>query len=233
MILFLLQISSADIIIQNKNSNVKTLSNQVGKFQIAVKENDTLILSSILFKNQIIIIKKDHLISHFISIVLNPENNELEEIILQDKSYIASINATNLSLPNANKKPLNKLERQLNAYSQQKLPVVIVLTLLGMSGGIDDIYHIISGQRKRNRKLKQLVDQDELEYENIKKIGEIRAYFKDDFFTATLQIPKKHIDAFLQYCLKLNIIFLFEHQRYLEITDVFITHKNEFLKQHG
>ncbi len=222
-------ISVENIHIINKTSNIGTFSNSVGKFQIPVFEKDTLLFSSIQFITKTLIVQKAHIDSKFISINLSINDFELDEVIVQDKSYIKNIGAVSLNLPNAGKEPLNKLDRHLNMYSQKSLPVVIALTILGQAGGISNLYNIISGNRKRDRKLKQLRVQDEVDLVNQEKLNEIRIHFKDDFFIHTLQIPKEKIDAFLQFCLPQNIIFLHERERYLEIMDVFLIQKTDFL----
>ena len=133
--------------------------------------------------------------------------------------------AKSLGLPNADKIPLNKLERNLNYYSQESVAVVILATLLGQQGGIDDLYNIISGNRKRDRKLKKLIDEDKKLELNQEYIQIIRDYFKDDFFLNTLKIPKENIDGFVEFCLPKDIVNLFEKQRHLEVVDIFIQNK--------
>ena len=140
----------------NISSNRGSLSNQLGEFHISVKENDTVIFSDIQFLIKEIIITDEIIKNKNLVIFLEPKNNELDEIVLIESKNMAKA----LQLPNAGKKPLNKLERNLNHYSQASLPVVIIATLLGQRGGIDDIYNIISGNRKRDRKLKLLRDED-------------------------------------------------------------------------
>ena len=208
----------------NISSKRGSLSNQLGEFHISVKENDTVIFSDIQFLIKEVIITNEIIKNKSLVIFLEPKNNELDEIVLIESKNIAKA----LQLPNAGKKPLNKLERNLNHYSQASLPVVIIATLLGQRGGIDDIYNIISGNRKRDRKLKLLRDEDrkyELDQENIQKI---RDHFQDEFFVQTLRIPNKKTDAFIRYCLPKNIVYLFNKSRYLEIIDIFIAESTSF-----
>ena len=136
--------------------------------------------------------------------------------------------AKGLGLPNANKTPLNQIERKLNYYSQESVPIVIIATLLGQQGGLDDIYNIISGNRKKHRKLNQLINQDKIDVENQIKIQEIRTHFNDAFFIMDVRIQKESIDAFLNFCLPKNIIFLFKKKRYLDLVDIFIVEGDNF-----
>jgi len=217
-------ITIENVHIINGSSHKGSLSNKNGKYQISVKENDTLHFSDVQYEVKTIFITKEILEKKQLPVFLKIKNNELDEIVLIESKNMA----TALHLPNAGKKPLNKLERKLNFYSQKSVPVVILLTLLGQSGGINDIYNIISGNRKHDRKFKKLIDEDkriELEKEYVQNI---RAHFQDEFFIETLQIPSEKINSFINYCLPNNIIYLFKKGRNLEIMDIFIAENKNF-----
>lgn len=218
----------------NKSSNRGTISNKNGTFNLTVKENDTIHFSDIQFKTKTVIITKQDVQNEILNVHLIYKTNKLEEVVLYNM-------AKSLSLPNADKKPLNKLERNLNAYSQKSTPMVFLdAFLLGpilnnipfikpRKGGIDDIYNIISGNRKKDRKLKKLVDADkdyELKQDNIQII---REHFTDDFFNFTIQIEKDHIDNFIDFCIPKKIEELYKKQRYLEVMDIFIQNKEIYL----
>lgn len=208
----------------NKTTNKGSLSNSLGDFQIYVKVNDTLIFSNIQFNTKIVIINNNIIKNKHIEVSMTLKTNVLDEVLVEQHKNMAK----SLGLPNAGKKPLNKLERNLNAYSQEPLAIVILATLLGQQGGIDDIYNIISGNRKRDRKLKSLIDQDKLKENNQKYILKIREHFQDDFFISTLKISKENINAFINYCIPKNIIFLFNKKRHLDLVDIFITESQTF-----
>jgi len=205
----------------NKTTNKGTVSNKIGRFQILVKESDIIQFSNIQYLTKKIIINKNHIQKKAIIIHLNQKTNELQEVILENM-------AKDLGLPNADKEPLNKLERNLNAYSQAPTPIVILATLLGQQGGIDDIYNIISGNRKRDIKLKHLLEVDKKNEIIQEYIISIRNHFHDNFFINTLEISKGNINAFLNYCLPKDILFLFDNKRYLDLIDIFITESKAF-----
>lgn len=218
-------LSVENVHIINKSSNRGTISNKNGTFNLTVKENDTIHFSDIQFKTKTVIITKQDLQTESIKVNLFHKTNELEEVVIIKRKNMAE----GLGLPNAGKTPLNKLERNLNAYSQESLPIVILATLLGQQGGIDDIYNIVSGNRKKDRKLKKLVDADkdnELKQDNIQII---REHFTDDFFSFTIQIEKDHIDNFIDFCIPKKIEELYKKQRYLEVMDIFIQNKEIYL----
>ncbi len=216
-----------NIHIVNKSSNKGTITSVKGEFQLSVKEKDTLIFSGIQFNNKEIIISPFDILSKSITINLISKINQLEEVIIRKPKNIA----VELGLPNAGKKKLTKLEAREVYYSQASVPVVILLTLLGNAGGLEDLYHIISGNRKRDQKLKALIEADKLAAYNQNVIKKMRLYFKDVFFTETLKIPEEKIDYFIESCLSKDIIDLYIKERNLEIMDIFIKESKNYIKE--
>jgi len=210
----------------NLSTNRGSLSNNNGGFQISVKENDTLMFSDIQYKIKEIIINKNHIRSKKLNVYLEFNTNKLDEVVIFKNKELTNP----LGLPNAGKKPLNQIERKLNYYSQESTPIVILAMLLGQRGGIEDLYNIISGNRKKHRKLKSLMDQDETDAFNKIRVEEIRDHFNDDFFMQTLHIPQENINDFIHYCISNDIIILFEKERYLEMVDIFIKNEAEYLQ---
>jgi len=214
----------------NKNSRIATISDNHGFFQIPVRKNDTLLFSAIQFQSKIFVIKEALLEnSHPIIISLKPKINKLNEVIVKKPNNMANA----LGLPNANKKPLTKIESRLNYHSKASVPIVILATLLGQRGGLEDLFYIVSGSRKRDRKLQNLIDQDMFNIQTEKDIQKIRLYFKDKFFIETINISPEEINFFIKYCLNKGIINLFYKEMYIEIIDIFIIESNTYLKKIG
>lgn len=209
----------------NKNSQKGTISNKLGQFKILATDKDTLMISDIQYQNKIILVNHDHLLNKFIEINLMELTNELDEVIVQqfDDMSVA------LGLPNAGKKPLNKLERNLNRYSQKSTPIVILEALLFKPGGLGDIYNIISGNRKRDRKLNQLIQEDRLNDQNKVLIQKMRINFQDDFFIEEVKIEENDIDSYIYFCLSQNIGPLYDKGRLIEVIDVFLKSKRLYL----
>lgn len=209
----------------NKNSVKGTITNKLGQFKISVTDRDTLMISDIQYENKIIVINQDHLLTKYISINLLELTNELDEVVVKQFDDMSE----ELGLPNAGKKPLNKLERNLNHYSQKSTPVVILEALLFKSGGIDDIYNIVSGNRKRDRKLKALIDADQLSEGNKKYVKTLREHFQDEFFINSVKIEEMHIDAYINYCLPQGVINLYDEGRLIEVIDIFLKNKENYM----
>jgi len=211
----------------NINSNKGTVTTSKGEFKVSVKENDTLSFSGIQFENKKIIITNLDILSKSLTIYLVSKVNRLDEVVIRKPKNIA----VELGLPNAGKKKLTKLEAREVYYSQASVLAVILSTLLNKKGNIEDLYHIISGNRKRDRKLKALIEADKLAAYNQNAIKKIRLYFKDIFFTETLKIPRDKIDYFIESCLSKNIIDLYIKERNLEVMDIFIRESKTYLKE--
>jgi len=209
----------------NKNSNKGSVSNKLGQFKISVNDKDTLIISDIQYQNKIVVINQDHLLKKFIIINLMELTNELDEVIVMQYDDMSE----ELGLPNAGKKPLAKLDRNLNAFSQKSTPVVILEALMFKSGGISDIYNIVSGNRKNDRKLKQLLDEDKSLEMNKVHIKTIREHFQDTFFINTVLIKEDQINQYIQFCIPQGIINLYEKGRLIEVIDIFLKNKDQYL----
>ena len=209
----------------NKTSQKGSITNQLGEFKISAKKGDTLIISDIQYHGQIIVLREDQIERGELDIQLEELTTELEEVVLKQYGNMAR----ELGLPNADKKPMNKVERNLNAYSQKSTPMVILQALLFKPGGIDDIYNIVSGNRKRDRILKKRMDEDRRQEINASIGSQIRAYLQDDFFLKEVQIPEELIDPYIRYCMSKGLPRLYREERMIEVIDIFLKNKEEFL----
>jgi len=210
----------------NKNSQKGTITNRLGQFKISVTDKDTLMISDIQYRNKIIVINQDNLLNKYLEINLLELTNELDEVIVQQFDDMSE----ELGLPNAGKKPLNKLERNLNHYSQKSTPIVILEALLFKPGGIDDVYNIISGNRKRDRKLKSLIDEDRMTASKREYVKKIKDHFQEDFFIKSVKIESEHINNYIFYCLPQGIGDLYDKGRLIEVIDILLKSKDSYFE---
>lgn len=201
-------IAVENVHVVNITSNKGTLSNDKGEFQIFAKENDTIQFSSIQFVSRKLIINQKHLKNRVLKINLSQKTNVLKEIVIENM-------AKSLGLPNADKEPLKPTERKLNYIKK--------------GGNIDKIYAWVSGNKKKLEILQKHLDEDEKISENKLNVQMIRNHFEDVFFINTLKIPKENIDGLINFCLPKGIVFVFERERYLEVIDLLIQHKDRYL----
>ncbi len=216
-----------NIHIINKTSKKAVISGKKGIFKIRVKENDELFISSLQFKDKITIIKDINIKTLKLIIKLEKSINTLDEVtVIKTKST-----AENLGLPNADKKPLNKIEGNLNAHTKSNLPISVLATLLNKRGGINDLIYIVSGKRKKDRKLNQLLQRDAFEKNQLLKVQGIRAYLSDSFFIETLKIPSQNIDDFIMYCISQKTSAAYLNKSELEAIEFMILHSEGYLKE--
>lgn len=210
----------------NINSQKGSITNHLGQFKITATDKDTLMISDIQYQNKIIIVNQDHLLTKYLEINLMELTTELDEVIVQQFDDMSE----ELGLPNAGKKPLNKLERNLNHYSQKSTPIVILEALLFKPGGIDDIYNIISGKRKQDRKLKALIEGDQLAAANDQYVKKIKEHFQEDFFINSVKIEEEHISNYIYYCLPQGIGPLYDKGRLIEVIDILLKSKDAYFE---
>lgn len=114
-----------NIHIINKTSQKFTVSNSDGKFKIAVKLNDTLVISSVQNKLKIFTVNQDVILSKSITIKLEEQINQLDEVVignvfsgdlLSDVKSIKEepISAKKLGIPSYQGKPMTQSQRRLH-----------------------------------------------------------------------------------------------------------------------
>ena len=220
--------SVENIHIINKTTKKATTSDFKGRFRMPVKINDTIIFSAVQFENKTIIINKTHIKNLSITVAIKSAVNQLSEVFIKKSKNIAK----GLGLPNADKKPLNKLESRLNYHSKASIARVLLGILLREKGSINDIYYITSGKRKKDRKLTNLIESDKFSVYQFQQLQEIKKQYKEAFFTKTLKLPKEEIDYFIKFCdSKEDVVYLFSKKRDLEVIDIFIKESKPYLKK--
>lgn len=193
----------------NKTTKKGTVSNYKGEFKIFARENDVIQFSNIQYHSKQIKFKKQPVEKIIFEVILFQKTNELQEVVVENM-------AKSLGLPNADKVPLTLAERKVNYYQK--------------GGALNKIYGIVSGDTKKHKKLNNLIKSDEFKRNNEIDVQIIRDHFKDDFFINTLNIPEEHINGLIHYCLPNRIVFLYEKDRYLEMTNIFIQNKEAYFK---
>jgi hypothetical protein len=185
-----------DINILNKTTNLGTSSNSKGSFIVYAKMGDSILFSSLIYINRTIKISKTHLKTKNITVYLEPDYEQLNEVMLTKKIFIdwskASVtkgtilindkmsmrkppNARNLTDPNANAGGLN--------------PIAILMMItkeLTKKGRL---------KRKRIKKEQKEIQQLKSEFPNT-----IKNLYDTIFFIEWLKIPSDEINLFMDYC---------------------------------
>lgn len=177
----------------NTTTKKATYSNDKGEFKIFAQPNDTIKITAIGYKTQLLLIDNKYFGIHENQIRLQKEIIELNEIeikshnltgtLLSDLKNIKNtteINAKTLQLPNANTRRLTVAERRLyTAYGGGLL-------------GIDYIINVLSGRIKRLKKLKKIED-------NEKEISQLKNTFTN-YIINDLNINTSDLYRFIYFC---------------------------------
>ncbi|TXD49406.1 hypothetical protein [Polaribacter sp. IC073] len=212
-------LSIHDVHIINLSTNLGTVSNDSGEFDMPIKIGDSLSVSHINLKNLIIVVTKENINSLKLTINLTEDITALKAFELQkprsifeeDKDIFSypgpTVNATTLKLPYANTNPIIN-----NTAFKFRSGAVVDL---------GNLMNLLNGNNRRTKILKKITLEDEL-------LLKIRKYFSDAFFMTDLQIKEEHINSFLNFCLKRNIIYLFNKKDNLSLTRVLLKESKSF-----
>jgi len=174
-----------NINIINKTTYNYAITNANGAFKIMAKLNDTLQFSSMLHKTKYVVVDINILLSKKISVVLEEQVNELNEVtvgnrltgdLLKDINNIEGeppINFYDVGIPGYTGKIVTQSERRLAQAGEFK-PSMLVGILLG-SGSLDPIINGLSG---RTKMLKSRVNVEEREA----LMQSIKGRLANDFF---------------------------------------------------
>lgn len=185
-----------DINIINKKSNFGASSDTNGSFTLYAKKGDSILFSSIVYEDRIIKISDTHINSKSISVYLEPDYYQLDEVMLDKKILLNSINIavtkgtifnndkiTNNKAPNARK----LTDPNANAGGLNPIALFMMLTKKA---------HL----KRKARKLEQKLELEKIKQLKIEFPTTIKNLYGDDFFKETLHISEDNIYLFLDYC---------------------------------
>ncbi len=208
-----------DVHVINSNTNIGTITNDNGVFEIPIKVGDSLYFSHLNLESKLIVITEEEVASKDFTIQLNEKTVTLDAFTLEkprsifyvDKDIMPNrgpvVNAKTLNLPYA-----NTTVKDDNAVVKFRSGAVISL---------DNLVNSLNGNNRRKKQLDKIVKEDA-------HLLKIRKYFTDDFFITDLKIKKEYINPFLNYCLDKNIIATFNKNNVLKLTRLLIIESKEY-----
>lgn len=180
----------------NLTQKTGTITSVNGEFEILVRENDTLLFSSLLYIPQKFKISSTIYKKGFFNVELIKIVNELEEVNIsnialsgnldRDLITIKTLNIYDLGVPLSTKPLPTQAERRLMVKP-------VTFNPLGGAANLDHIINVISGRHALNKQAKANQDLDIL-------VGTVRNSFSDEIFVELLKIPLEEIIVFLFYC---------------------------------
>jgi len=231
--------------ILNKNSKKGAISNTDGKFQIYVKENDTLLFSNIQFYRVEKQISIQQLKSKTIIVYLLPKTNTLAEVELKAHDLSGDLNTDSKKFiipePKENSSALNfsiydfsipslSVSKQIDPdrMSDPTNPYVpIGGDIIGLAAFI--LKPLTKEIKKIGKTKRDIKEKEKIYQQNTKSAPEkIRNEFGDTFFIETLNISLNQIDAFIIFCKKKGIIDLYLKNKKIEMIDVFLEESKNF-----
>jgi hypothetical protein len=181
-----------DVNIINKTSNLGTFSKKNGKFYITVSLGDSILFSSIVYNNRIIKISETHINSKKIIVYLEPNYNQLDEIMLEKK---IAIDWGNVAVTKGTILDNDEI-------SNKKAPNARKLTDPNSNaGGFNPIaiFMMLTKKSRLKRKERKLEQEKNKQIKN-KFITTIRSLYGDDFFVEWLYVPADEINLFIDFC---------------------------------
>lgn len=208
----------------NTTSYKATISQLDGQFEIPVRVGDSILISSIQYKDVKFIVKPEYK-NERIEIPLKLKINELEQVDVYSLGLTGDLDkdagniktnefnqrAAGLPVP---KKQLTKNERRLYAAKSS-------------AGGIplDYMFNLINGNIKM---YKQLIQYDRVDSKKTK----MASIFPERFYTEDLNLPDNLIEDFVYYCVEQHpdTVSLMQQQNTLELYEVLPGIAEEYLK---
>jgi len=186
----------------NITSKKGGLSELSGYFSIEVNPGDSILFSSVQYKNKTLIVDQKVLEEINFKIKLSEDLTELDEVKLHklsgnlanDISGIKTFNKFDLDAPMRRKPPPSQVERQL--YTATTGPGGTRLSLLGVLTGTMPLDPIINGISGRTALLKKRREKYEFKL-NVEKAVYL---ISEVTFTEDFEIPQNEIMNFAYYC---------------------------------
>jgi hypothetical protein len=212
--------SISDVHVLNKNSNQGTITNDTGWFEIPVYIGDSLQFTHVNLKEKYFTITSEIFNTKELEIKLEEKTYSLNEFTLEKPRSIFYVDPEMMPPPIVNAKTLNL--PYANTIVNKDLSVIKF-----RSGGVislDNLFNSLNGNNKRKKELQKITLEDDA-------LSKIRKYFTDDFFITDLHIKQEHINPFLNYCFKNNIVTYFNRSENIKVTKILMDESKTFPKK--
>jgi len=223
-------ISVENIHVINKNIKLGVATNKSGKFIIPVMLNDTLIFSSVQFRQKIVVVTKNDLKNDLQTIVLFPHTIQLGEVVLFSHKMIGNLAIDGSKFKGKSYKNSNYLNFKGidfdallddDAYKTSEINRKILSSKTNsdiVSGGdILGLIKYLRGNTDKNFKKVSKEQQQAILNQILTTTNTIRRDLKDDFFINTLKLPSDKINDFLYFAIDKDKADLYNSNKKIEI----------------
>ncbi|MGC4128689.1 MAG: hypothetical protein QM564_03850 [Bergeyella sp.] len=182
------------VFVTNLNEYKTVKADLYGQFRIQAKVGDVIRFTSIITDRKDIKVTQNMLEHDVNFIELNIAYYDIQEVVISKFKPTGNLRKDVLSLKNGEKELALKKAIGLPEPKGDGLPTQLPLASFtngGLTFGLDSIYDIISGERKKKERLQR--------YEKMNSaIENIKQYYGGEYFAA-LKIPENLVDNFLQF----------------------------------
>lgn len=179
------------VYVVNARTEVMTITNVSGDFSIQAKVGDTLVFSSIQFKETRIVLTEENFLDLNFTVKLNPVIHQLQEVII--KRY-DNINSVALGIIPGGQKSYTQAERRLQTATGLNA-TASAGSMAGGSVSVDPLLNFLSGRTAMLKK--------ELAVEKKEAFMRIlENMFTIDHFVNRLKIPLEYVKGFEYYAVE-------------------------------
>ncbi|MCV9928414.1 carboxypeptidase-like regulatory domain-containing protein [Flavobacterium sp. LS1R49] len=179
------------IYVVNLKTEASVVTDAEGVFAIPAKIGDTLVFSSVQFKERRVILTDENFVSANFSVRMEPAMNQLREVII--KRY-DNINAVALGIIPAGQRSYTAAERKLKAATSLD-PTATAGTMAGGSISADPLLNLFSGRSKMLKK-ELAVEKKEIFMQLLENM------FDTDHFVRKLSIPVDYVKGFEYFAIE-------------------------------
>ncbi len=176
--------------VMNLVTEKSTVSDSLGNFSIAAKEDEMIVFISSNYEYKRLFIEKENTNGKINLIELEPKVNQLKEVVVNANPMIT---AADLGIVPKNQKTYSPAERKLKAAGEFK-PNVLLGLVSGIAMPVDPILNAISG-RTTQLKNELAVERKEISLEKISNL------FSNEYYVKSLKIEENQIKSFQYFLL--------------------------------
>lgn len=183
--------------ILNRSSRFNSVTNSEGEFYITVKPLDTLVVSSIVYVPEHVVVTKEIFESGYLAVTLEELITELDAVELgprlsgnlqldiQNIEILDTLNFDDVGIPGFKGEPEEKIA-----------PVVPIIPL---SVNLEALYKHLSGYYRKLRLKRKWDDENVM-------VSHMIHHYTPSFFAEAYEIPKERLFDFLLFCIETSSI---------------------------
>lgn len=201
----------------NVTSEMATITNENGEYQIRVKVGDELAFSALNFQLEIVKVTEEIIKRNRLVIDVEEKVTELEEVVVTPEDQERFLEMQN-----------KKLEERFE-YETDRSSEVQNVALSKQERGMQDGLNFVG----LFKALLKATKKDKVEEREPLKVSDVmRQVYDDEFFVTDLNLPQDKIDAFLFYCdTRMPTQSLLKKENEFELIDFLVTHSKTFLEE--